>query len=126
MSTGRWVWFAAWLVVGAGYGISLLALLSIGLFLLPLPVIATILLARRRSTGAGAPGVISGLGVPLCYVAYLNRSGPGTICTTTDRGGQSCVDEGSPWPWLAVAAVLLALGFAVFAARRRPARPTEV
>lgn len=122
------MWFAAWLLVGAGYGISFLGILSVGLFVLPLPVIATILLARQRSAGAGAPGVISGLGVPLCYVAYLNRSGPGTSCTTTTaRGGQSCVDEGSPWPWLTVAAVLLVLGIAIFMVRRRrPARPTEV
>ena len=121
------MWFAAWLMVGAGYGISFLGILSIGLFVLPLPVFVTILLARQKSAGAGLPGVISGFGAPLCYVAYLNRSGPGTICTTTAGGGMSCVDEGSPWPWLAVAAVLLVLGLAVFLARQRhPARPTEV
>ena len=111
----RWVWFGDWLAVGAGYGVSLLGAVSIGLFVLPLPVLATVLLARRQSARAGLPGLVSGLGVPLGYVAYLNRSGPGTSCTTTTRpAGQRCVDESSPWPWLAVAATLFVLGLVAF------------
>lgn len=35
------------------------------------------------------------------YLAFMNRSGPGTICTTTTTS-QSCVDESSRWPWLAI------------------------
>lgn len=120
----RWPWFAAWLVVGVGYGVSLLGAASIGLFVLPLPLLATVLLARRPPARAGLPGVVSGVGIPLLYVAYLNRSGPGTVCTTTtglggQPVGQSCVDESSPWPWLAVAAILLALGVAAFLALQR-------
>jgi hypothetical protein len=115
----RWAWFAAWLIIGAGYALSLLGAASIGLFVLPLPVLATILLARRQHASSGLPGLISGLGIPLLYVAYLNRAGPGTICTTITGGGQDCTDEWSPWPWLAAAAILLALGLAAFIARQR-------
>lgn len=35
--------------------------------------------------------------------------GPGNVCTAN-----SCVDEWSPWPWLAVGLVLVVLGFALF------------
>ena len=94
----RWVWFTAWLIIGAGYALSLLGAASIGLLVLPLPVLATILLARRQHASSGLPGLISGLGIPLLYVAYLNRAGPGTICTTITGGGQECAGEWSPWP----------------------------
>jgi hypothetical protein len=115
------VWFTAWLLVGAGYALSLVGIASIGLFILPLPVLATVLLIRRQPTTSGLPGLISGLGVPLLYVAYLNRAGPGTICTTV-TGGQECNDEWSPWPWLAVGVILLILGVAAFVGRQRRAR----
>ncbi len=114
----RWAWFAGWLIIGAGYAVSLLGAASIGLFVLPLPVLATILLARRQHAGSGLPGLVSGLGIPLLYVAYLNRAGPGTICSAI-TGGQNCTDESSPWPWLAAAAILLALGLVAFIARQR-------
>lgn len=114
-----WVWFAAWLIIGAGYALSLLGAASIGLFVLPLPVLATILLARQQHAHAGLPGLISGLGIPLLYVAYSNRAGPGTICTTITGGGQDCTNEWSPWPWLTAAVILLVLGLAAFIARQR-------
>jgi len=114
----RWAWFAAWLIIGAGYALGLLGAASIGLFVLPLAVAATIVAARRQHAGSGLPGLISGLGIPLVYVAYLNRAGPGTVCTTVS-GGQDCTDEWSPWPWLAAAVILLGLGLAAFIARQR-------
>jgi hypothetical protein len=115
-----WVWFTAWLLVGAGYAVSLVGIASIGLFVVPLPVLATVLLVRRQHATSGLPGLISGLGVPLLYVAYLNRAGPGTICTTV-TGGQECNDEWSPWPWLTVGVILLVLGVAAFVGRQRRA-----
>ncbi len=114
-----WVWFAAWLAVGAGYTLSLLGAASIGLFLLPLTVLATIPLAWKERARSGLPGLIAGLGIPLLYVAYLNRSGPGMICAALPGDGQGCTDEWSPWPWLAAGLILFALGAAVFIARRR-------
>jgi hypothetical protein len=118
------VWFAVWLIIGAGFALSLLGAASIGLFVLPLPVLATILLARRRHAASGLPGLVSGLGIPLLYVAYLNRAGPGAICTTI-TGGQDCTDEWSPWPWLAAGAILIVLGSAAFTAWRRLLPPAS-
>jgi hypothetical protein len=115
-----WLWFTAWLLVGASFAVSLIGIMSIGLFVLPIPVVATLLLARRRQTTTGLPGLISGLAVPLLYVAYLNRAGPGTICAAV-AGGQECTDEWSPWPWLAAGVILLVVGIAAFVGRRRRA-----
>ncbi len=116
---GAWPGFAAWAGVGALYTVSLLGALSIGLFVLPIAVVATLLLVRWHSAGASVAGVIAGLGLPLLLVAYLNRSGPGTVCTTTSGGGESCTDEWNPWPWLIAALALLAMGIAAFLLLRR-------
>jgi hypothetical protein len=126
-----WGWFAAWAAVGAGYAFCLLALPSIGLFLLPVPVVATLLLVRRpserRAATRGRAGLIAGAGLPLLYVAWLNRAGPGEVCTPTGTG-QRCEQLSSPWPWLTVALLLAAAGIALHVARgrwisaRRPAR----
>jgi hypothetical protein len=112
--SGRaWGWFAAWAAVGAAYLLALLTIPSIGLFVAPLPIAATVLLVTRRGAGRGLPGLLSGAGVPVLYVAYLNRSGPGTVCSTT-HSGQSCVDQYNPWPWLACGLIAVVAGLVVF------------
>jgi hypothetical protein len=127
-----WAWFVAWLVVGAGLALGVLGAFSIGIFVLPVVVAAAGFLVTRRGATRGLPGLVSGIGTPLFYVAYLNRDGPGTVCTTFRsgqscinqvctalRGGQSCTDELSPWPWLYVGALLLLVGVAAFIAGGR-------
>jgi protein-S-isoprenylcysteine O-methyltransferase Ste14 len=88
-----------------------LAILSIGVFVLAITIVATVFLARSSAARAGLAGIVSGIGVPLLYVAFLNRSGPGVVCT-----GRSCTDEWSPWPWLLIGAALLLVGLAWFIA----------
>jgi hypothetical protein len=109
-----WGWFVAWVALGVMWVVAVLGVFTIGIFVLPIAAAGTILLATRRHAGDGIAGVISGLGVPLLYVAFLNRHGPGTICTTSHNGGQSCVDELNAWPWLVFGLVLVALGAVVF------------
>lgn len=120
--SGRaWAWFTAWAAVGAAYLLALLTIPTIGLYLAPLPIAATVLLATRRAARPGLSGLLSGAGVPVLYVAYLNRSGPGTVCSTT-HSGQSCVDQYNPWPWLVGGLLMVVAGLAVFVvleARRR-------
>ena len=111
-------WFIAWMLTGAGYALGILGALSIGPYVLVITVAATIVLATRTGSKVGLPGLVSGLGLPLFYVAFLNRSGPGTVCTSTGTG-QSCVDEWSPWPWLAIGIVLLVSGYVWFAMTHR-------
>jgi hypothetical protein len=120
-------WFVAWAVVGAGLALALLTILSIGIFVLAITTAATVLLATRPKASIGLPGLISGLSLPLFYVAYLNRGGPGTACTAVP-GGESCSQRWSPYPWVGIGVVLFLAGLTLFvvvlgAARRRAARP---
>ncbi|MEU6355284.1 hypothetical protein ABZ896_39250 [Streptomyces sp. NPDC047072] len=120
MRTSSWAWFCAWLLVGALASLGLLTVLSIGVFLLPAALVAAVLLATRNGSRVGLAGLLSGLGAPLLYVAFLNREGPGNVCTTS-ASGQSCVDEYSPWGWLAAGVVLLLAGIALGVLLRRGA-----
>jgi hypothetical protein len=104
--------FIAWMLTGAGYALGILGALSVGPYVLVITVAATIVLATRTGSRVGLPGLISGPSLPLFYVAFLNRSGPGTVCTSTATS-RSCVDEWSPWPWLAIAVLVLVSGCVV-------------
>ena len=113
-----WAWFGAWLLTGAAWALSLVAILSIGLFVIPLAIVATVLLARRTSWRLGFSGLIAGPGAPLIYVAYLNRAGPGNVCTAVARG-TSCMQEFDPLPWLIVGLALATAGVVAFLIRTR-------
>ncbi len=110
----RWGWFGAWLLVGIAASLGVLSILTIGIFVLPIAGVAFIVLLTRRTSIVGVPGFLSGLSVPLFYVAYLNRDGPGTVCDATRGGGTSCTDEWSPWPFFALGVALLLAGIAIF------------
>jgi hypothetical protein len=112
------LWFIAWMLTGTGYALGILGGLSIGPYILVITLAATIVLVTRTGSGVGLPGLISGLSLPLFYIAFLNRSGPGTVCTSTGTS-QSCVEEWSPWPWLAIGIVLLMSGCMWFAMANR-------
>ncbi len=116
-----WGWYLAWAAVGAGAALSLLGALTIGVFVAPFVALGGLALVSHARARPAAPALVCGLAVPPLWVAYLNRDGPGTICTTT-AASQACVEEWSPWPWLAVALALLAGGVAVSVALRRAAR----
>ncbi len=112
--------FLAWAATGACLGTGLLAALSIGPFLLVPAVIAAIVLIWRRRAGIATTGAVSGLGMISFVIAYLNRKGPGQVCTATATT-QSCIGEWNPWPWLAAGVVLFSVGLVVFLALRRSA-----
>ena len=120
-----WPWFAAWLLVGAGLALALLGAMTIGIFVLPVVTVVAVLLATRRPSHVGWPGLISGLSLPLFYVAYLNRDGPGEVCRAFASGGGECKEEWSPLPWIAVGLVLLVAGVVVFIATTRSRDPFE-
>lgn len=120
-SSLRWTSFGTWTLVGAGVGLGLLSILSIGVFVLAASALGTVAVARWRGASADAVGIVAGLGLPPLYVAFLNRHGPGTDCTSIP-GGSACTDLSSPWPWFAAGSVLLAAGVtAVVTMRRRGA-----
>jgi hypothetical protein len=113
-------WFLLWTVVGAAYGLAVAGALTIGIFVLPFAVIATIALARQRRSHRGLAGLLGGPGVILAYIAYLNRGGPGEVCVATAQS-VTCTERSSPWPFL-VAAVAFVLGsFVLFRLMHRRA-----
>jgi hypothetical protein len=112
-------YFLAWFLVGAAWMLGVLSVLTIGLPILALALTGTVLLLRRNSAAAGLPGAVSGAAVPLFYVAFLNRRGPGRVCATT-ADGIECAEQWNPWPVLAGGLVLLTGGLVWFALRQRP------
>ncbi len=112
------MWFGVWSAIGALYALALVGAMTIGIFVLPVAVLSTVLIRRRRAAMVGLPGLISGASLPLMYIAYLYRDGPGTVCVVR-RGGVECTDEWSPWPWLAIAIAMLVAGGVVFVHRSR-------
>lgn len=104
--------FAAWTLVGAAGVLGVLAILTIGIFVLAGTALLAGLLAWRLRSPQAGPGLLAGAGVLPLVVAYLNRGGPGTVCTTSAEGG-SCIQEMSPWPWAATGLFLIAAGVAI-------------
>lgn len=106
---------AGWVFCGALWGFGLLAIMSIGFILLPLAGVLTFGLER---TGKGKPDerngcAVAGFGLALLLIAFLNRSGPGTVCSTTPNS-VSCADLLHPLPWLLAGLVFVIAGTILF------------
>jgi len=116
------IWFGAWAVVGVGAALSLLGVMTIGIFIAPVVGLMVVVLLRVDGSTRGLPGLLAGVAVPFGWVAYLNREGPGEICHS-NLNGSECTQEWSPWPWVAIAVVLVAVSVVMFVrASRSPAR----
>src|SRR5690242_15451273 len=99
-------WIVAWTLAGAALLLAVLGAMTIGLFILPFALLAIVALARRPAARRSWPAVFLGAGLPLLYVAFLNREGPGEVCHRfTD--GESCTQEFTPWPWLVAGALVI-------------------
>lgn len=123
----KWWAYAWWAVTGAFVGIGVVSLLTVGPFLLPIAAllgVTGILWSPLRNQSTIT--LVAGLAVAPMLLAWINREGPGTVCTAT-RNGTTCSDRWSPWPFVFVAVVLLAVS-AILAVRTRGAermsRPT--
>jgi hypothetical protein len=110
----RTAWFVAWALLGCAFA---LCAVSLGIFaLLPAALLAAAM--SRSPTGRqSAAGALTGAGLLLLFVAWINRQGPGTTCW--ERGMSSGCDQHlSPLPWLMLGLALVAGGFVVHRLRR--------
>ena len=105
--------FLAWAFVGALAMFGALSILTVGIFVLALAAVLGVLTVRRAGLTAGTLGLVAGCGVPLAYVGWLNRGGPGTVCHAIPHG-TSCTEAWSPWPWWCAAALCLVAGTTLF------------
>ncbi len=138
-----WAVFIVWSVVGGAYSLALIGILSIGIFVLPVAIVATVLAARLLSTQRGLVGLLAGLGVPPLYVAFLNRGGPNSGGCLPANGGELCSGSTAgtfrsdvsvqsqllhPWPGLAIGLLLVAVAVSIFliSTRKRRYQGTEV
>jgi hypothetical protein len=106
-------WFWAWALVGCT---AALGFVSLGVLVLAPVAVAGWLMASRPAIRRSAFGLLSGVGVLLLYVAWLQRAGPGTTCWQTARAS-GCDQHLNPLPWL-VAGIALFVGGIVAHARR--------
>jgi hypothetical protein len=116
VSTDRpsWASFFAWPMIGAALSLSVLGAMTIGVFVFPFAIAGLFALRKWGGNQKSSVGLISGAGLPVLYVAYLNRQGPGMVCGSYKNGGGYCTQEYSPWPFLIVGAILVALGVVLF------------
>ena len=120
------VWgFLGWVLVGGLVSLGVLALLSIGIVLIAAGVVvAVVLLLHPGGRGAARLGLLSGMGLPLLYVAALNREGPGDVCHDFE-GGVKCEQQWSPWPFLAVGLGLVVAGVVLYVLAVRRGQPSR-
>ena len=105
--TVRCAWFWAWVPVGA---LGALGFVSLGVLAIGPAVLIGALFARSATARRSASGLLTGAGLPLLLVAYVQRDGPGTTCyrTATTAG---CDQHLNPLPWLLLGLALVAAGY---------------
>lgn len=112
--------FLAWTLVGLLGAFGVAALLTIGLpFVLAAIALGGILVWRQAASGGAPLGLGLGAGLLIAYLGWLSRGGPGTVCHSTSHRGSECVDEWSPWPFFALAAIVAVGAIVLFARRSR-------
>jgi len=111
---------ALWILVGLAGLLCLASIISVGLFILPLPIAGAILLFTHPRKMVAAPVLLAAAGFGPLILAYFNRPGPGHVCHA-DADGVSCGDYLNPFPWLALGIALWLTSAILFVlAYRRP------
>ena len=114
-----WSSTLVWASVGALGAFGITGLATIGLFLLAgAALVAGVALAVPALRPPSLPGLLVGLSTAPLYIAWLNRDGPGLVCTTT-ADSTSCSDQWSPWPFVAVGVLFAGAGVALLVVGRR-------
>jgi hypothetical protein len=108
-----WLWFSVWVLLGVA---ATLGAIALGPFVFVPTAAVAVFLAYRRGIQRSAFGLVSGAGLLLLYVAWVQRHGPGTTCWHAATGG-GCDQHLNPVRWLVVGAALLLTGVVAQARR---------
>jgi hypothetical protein len=122
-------WFLAWMVTGFFYLVSVLAMLdhqgvtswyigrlvelNVGLVLALAAGMTTALLLIRESLRWAGSGLSVGGGLSCLWIGWLNRGGPGSVCTPIVRGLTRCISESNGKVWLLAGLLSLTLAVAL-------------
>lgn len=111
---------ALWVLAGLLWAFALAGMLTIGAYVVPFAGLATMgaMTWGIRLWPAGLIGVSALVG----WIGWNNRHGPGDHCTSVPDGVQ-CTQMWNPWPWFAVAVILVGLGLLL--TRRELRRPVS-
>ena len=119
-----WGQFAAWALCGASAAFILVGAFAVG----PLAIVPTGLLAvlavRLGGANISAVGTAAGIGIWGFVLGWLNRDGPGDVCTAAANGGGSCTQEWAPWPFWLIGGLLVVAPITAFVFVRRRSRRT--
>ena len=107
-------WFWVWVLVGCA---STLGLLVAGMLAIAPVAIGTCVMASRPTIRRSAFGIVTGIGVLLLYVAWVQRAGPGTTCWRSGSAS-GCDQHLNPLPWLFIGLALFVGGIVAHARRR--------
>ncbi|MDQ4098345.1 MAG: hypothetical protein M3144_10825 [Actinomycetota bacterium] len=119
-----WGGFAAWAFVGALLSLSFLGAASIGLFILPVALLALLLVTLMVRPWPEGAGLLEGMAALVLFVGLAHVGS--TPCPETGSHTVLVGEEGRTWscggweplPWLLVGLALAAVGLAVYALAR--------
>ena len=97
-----------WAVLG--FGAALGGVSFVGVLVVPPVLLVGGIMASQRTIRRSAFGLLSGAGLLLLYVAWLQRAGPGTTCWHSGTAS-GCEQHLNPLPWLIAGLALSAGGF---------------
>ncbi len=123
--TTRLPWTALfwWGVVGAAGSFGVIALLTVGIFvLIGVAFLMAVGLAVPGLRERGWSGLVVGVAAAPLFLAWLNREGPGEVCRVYGSTTE-CAQRWSPWPFLLVALALVAAGLILARIELRSHRP---
>jgi hypothetical protein len=89
---------------------------SLGVLVLAPVVAVGVSMASRPAIRRSAFGLLTGAGVLLLYVAWVQRAGPGTTCWRTATAS-GCDEHLNPFPWLLAGIAAFVGGIAAQARR---------
>lgn len=107
-----------WFLVGVLTSFGIAGIMSIGIFFLAAAAILTLVAVLLKIDTRGWPGIVIGAAFTPFYIAMLNRSGPGWICTRTATT-TSCGEQLNPWWFVATGLALVAVGVILLLRTRR-------